>query len=927
MDRNTKRYFITLLDTNPDKFLEELSNGIKTNQDNKVDELLAIMEDKRRNLNSLKLYREGEDRSETLLHIAVKYGAESKRIERIIKICPDLLSLARETSSRYRGQTPLHIAITRGDEEATELLLSSSANHANMPFPNRTKLSMINTQATGQMFVNTVMMGELPLSVAALTFNEIIVDKLLDHGADMHAQNSLGDTVLHSLVKYSAVYPNKTENVIHMFEFFIDKIKGEQTNNFGRFRKNDSDIFLEEDSYVWFLENNDNLTPLQLSAKLGVVEIFQFIIKLENVYSFVSTHDGLFDVKMYDITEIDTVANQQIFTEITGKESYGNKKVSRNIDGVSRTSVKTNTECTSIKCTHFEYPETESILEMMFDHDYNSTSAFRIIETIPVKNIIQKKWRKLRYVYFIWGFIHMLLIACMTAELVIRSDMYWAKTMIPNVNDSLVKHVVSNDSKTFADAMSWISFILGGVIYSVVLILLLIAKVRRPNAIRYCFHNLGYICFLTVFSVCLIADFIQTQASFAHDNVALILAVIAGWWLAIFFLRAFHLFSFFTEMIRRVIIGDLLRFSVIISFMLFAFSAGMYAVFIGKLDLTLQQSSTYTDAIDQNFSSFGQTLLTMFKLMFGLGSIDILSEARIPGLAIALYIVFVLLTYVLLINSLIAMMSQTCALVLEDRYPQWRLQQLSVILFLEDLFCLPCVKYIFKSPGEKLEIRGFDPVTKQTKNFSRYFLKIHSLQTTYASEEDREAMKKTVKEPERFQIEGTQSSTQGSMNYYLPTTTRRSTYLSSIKRRNTLISRLTDLEAPYSQLNNTDDSKKRLNRKKSAKRHLSRVDEETSLKQAAVKSGSEPDLIKSEKSPEVSRRRYHSENMHEKENRKSPQMSLSNENVSHDGPLTPVDHRIHVHNHSSDCPENRERFIPNGHSQHVDIEPYPYSSA
>jgi ankyrin repeat protein len=60
---------------------------------------------------------------------------------------------------------------------------------------------MIHTLATGNLFVNTVMMGELPLSVASLTFNENTVNILIDHGVDMHAQNSYGDTVLHSLVK------------------------------------------------------------------------------------------------------------------------------------------------------------------------------------------------------------------------------------------------------------------------------------------------------------------------------------------------------------------------------------------------------------------------------------------------------------------------------------------------------------------------------------------------------------------------------------------------------------------------------------------------------------------------------------------------------------------------------------------------------
>jgi biopolymer transport protein ExbD len=50
---------------------------------------------------------------------------------------------------------------------------------------NRTKMSMINTPATGRIFVNTVMMGELPLSVASLTFNEETVCTLLEHGAKL----------------------------------------------------------------------------------------------------------------------------------------------------------------------------------------------------------------------------------------------------------------------------------------------------------------------------------------------------------------------------------------------------------------------------------------------------------------------------------------------------------------------------------------------------------------------------------------------------------------------------------------------------------------------------------------------------------------------------------------------------------------------
>jgi hypothetical protein len=47
----------------------------------------------------------------------------------------------------------------------------------------------------------------------------------------MHAQNRYGDTVLHSLVKYSAVYPNKTDNVIEMFKYLNRLLKEDKSNN------------------------------------------------------------------------------------------------------------------------------------------------------------------------------------------------------------------------------------------------------------------------------------------------------------------------------------------------------------------------------------------------------------------------------------------------------------------------------------------------------------------------------------------------------------------------------------------------------------------------------------------------------------------------------------------------------------------------
>lgn len=61
-------------------------------------------------------------------------------------------------------------------------------------------------------------MGELPLTVAALTFNMDMVKLLYKNGATPHARNSEGDTMLHSLVRWAALYPEKLEDVEKMIK-------------------------------------------------------------------------------------------------------------------------------------------------------------------------------------------------------------------------------------------------------------------------------------------------------------------------------------------------------------------------------------------------------------------------------------------------------------------------------------------------------------------------------------------------------------------------------------------------------------------------------------------------------------------------------------------------------------------------------------
>lgn len=245
----------------------------------------------------LQLYEIPEQQGETLLHLAIKSQNNLELVKRLSTLCPELLRMGREQSRDFRGQTALHMAIAKGNKKAVKSMLKVGSNSTNFNMS-----TLLNICATGSRFVNTVMMGQLPLTVAALVGDTKIVDLLIKNKADLHAQNKEEDTVFHSLVKYAAIYPEKVIGVIQMVRHIHNKIK----SDFHEY--SDIEMHRHTHSFLWFLRNKDNLTPLQLAAKHGVTELFEEILNIKDVYCYISANDGLFDVKEYDVTEIDTVS-------------------------------------------------------------------------------------------------------------------------------------------------------------------------------------------------------------------------------------------------------------------------------------------------------------------------------------------------------------------------------------------------------------------------------------------------------------------------------------------------------------------------------------------------------------------------------------------------------------------------------------------
>lgn len=123
---------------------------------------------------------------------------------------------AKKDISPYQGQTPLHVAIAIKNIEAVEIIMERAAAE-------KLREQLLCVCAEGNEFKNTVFMGQLPLSVAALAaksegIDMYIIDHLISKNAKIWYKNKKGDTVFHSLIKYADVKPDKTQRIKKTFK-------------------------------------------------------------------------------------------------------------------------------------------------------------------------------------------------------------------------------------------------------------------------------------------------------------------------------------------------------------------------------------------------------------------------------------------------------------------------------------------------------------------------------------------------------------------------------------------------------------------------------------------------------------------------------------------------------------------------------------
>ncbi|XP_036719264.1 transient receptor potential cation channel subfamily V member 6-like isoform X4 [Balaenoptera musculus] len=216
---------------------------------------------------------------ETALHVAALYD----NLEAAIALMEAVPELVNEpiTSELYEGQTALHMAVMNQNVNLVKALLAHGAN--------------VSARVTGSNFCpgphNLISFGEHPLSFAACVGSEEIVRLLIEHGADIRAQDSLGNTVLHILV----LQPNKTF-ACQMYNLLLSYDgRGDHLQSLD------------------LVPNHQGLTPFKLAGVEGNTTMFQNLMQKRKHIQWTY---GPLTSTLYDLTEIDDSGEQQSLLEL-----------------------------------------------------------------------------------------------------------------------------------------------------------------------------------------------------------------------------------------------------------------------------------------------------------------------------------------------------------------------------------------------------------------------------------------------------------------------------------------------------------------------------------------------------------------------------------------------------------------------------------
>ncbi|XP_053177525.1 transient receptor potential cation channel subfamily V member 1-like [Scomber japonicus] len=168
----------------------------------------------------------------------------------------------------------------------------------------------------------------------------------------------------------------------------------------------------------------------------------------------------------------------------------------------------------------------------------------------------------------------------------------------------------------------------------------------------------------------------------------LVISLALAWINVLYYTRGFKQMGMYNVMMQRMILGDILHFLCFYSVFLFGFSAAIVALIDDSPgNATRARGMTFDMETFKckrpTYNDLRFTTLELFKFTIGMGDLEFTDHVQYKEVFYILLISYIVLTYILLLNMLIALMGNTVERISEESENIWNLRRAMTILDLE----------------------------------------------------------------------------------------------------------------------------------------------------------------------------------------------------------------------------------------------------
>ncbi|XP_045382940.1 transient receptor potential cation channel subfamily V member 1 [Lemur catta] len=507
----------------------------------------------------------------------------------------------------------------------------------------------VQAAANGDFFKNTkgrpgFYFGELPLSLAACT-NQLAIVKFLLQNSWQPADISAGDSGGNTVLHALVeVADNTVDNTKFVTTMYNEiLILGAKLH---------PTLKLEE------LTNKKGMTPLALAAGSGKIGVLAYILQRE-------------------IQEPECRHLSRKFTEW----AYG----------------PVHSSLYDLSCV--DTCEKNSVLEVIAYSSSETPNRHDMLLVEPLNRLLQDKWdRFVKRIFYFNFFAYSLYMIIFTVVAYYRPV------------DGLPPFQMKNTVEDYFRATGEILSVAGGVYFFFRGIQYFLQ--RRPS-MKALFVDSYSEMFFFIQSLFMLATVVLYFSHRKEYVASMVFSLALGWTNMLYYTRGFQQMGIYAVMIEKMILRDLCRFMFVYVIFLFGFSTAVVTLIEdGKNNSVSTESTSHKlrghgcRPSDSSYNSLYSTCLELFKFTIGMGDLEFTENYDFKAVFIILLLAYVILTYILLLNMLIALMGETVNKIAQESKNIWKLQRAITILDTEKSF-LKCMRKAFRS-GKLLQV-GYTP--------------------------------------------------------------------------------------------------------------------------------------------------------------------------------------------------------------------------